>query len=386
MFVIWYTYITLEELLVIESGTTDVAEGGNTDSFNISLGYEPNYDVTVSLADTAATNQVTLSDYTLVFTDSSGATPWNEAQTVTVTAVDDAILEDEIHTTTLSIDTTSSDAAFNGLSDSVVVNITDDEGITGIYVDANDTNTDANDGTALWFVTPPVVDDGLWGRRTDEPDVQEEGDFYETSNSEDVLLLKTTLSGLHPCHPYDIRIITVADTTASWSINAGFDPCSLASYSWDSPTARLTGKYDSGNLAQFEALIGRGMTDYNGVLVVYIDSSGTDTWYDGLSYEVGGIVIETVTVGDIENAGESSGGGSLGESRICGAVDYVYEIGKFEITAGQYAAFLNAVAATDTYGLYYAGMDTTFGCKIEQRPGSYNHRGRLIHSKRSGNL
>jgi formylglycine-generating enzyme required for sulfatase activity len=35
-----------------------------------------------------------------------------------------------------------------------------------------------------------------------------------------------------------------------------------------------------------------------------------------------------------------------------GAVSYSYAIGTFEVTAGQYTAFLNAVARTDPYGLY----------------------------------
>ena len=38
--------------------------------------------------------------------------------------------------------------------------------------------------------------------------------------------------------------------------------------------------------------------------------------------------------------------------RICGSVGYNYNIGKYEVTAGQYTEFLNAVARTDTYGLY----------------------------------
>jgi len=53
-----------------------------------------------------------------------------------------------------------------------------------------------------------------------------------------------------------------------------------------------------------------------------------------------------------------------------GRVDYVYRIGKFEVTAGQYCEFLNAIATTDTYGLYNTNMwSDSYGCKI-QRSGS----------------
>jgi len=40
------------------------------------------------------------------------------------------------------------------------------------------------------------------------------------------------------------------------------------------------------------------------------------------------------------------------------AVGYAYRIGKYEVTVGQYTAFLNAVAATDTFGLYNPNMAT----------------------------
>ena len=92
--------------------------------------------------------------------------------------------------------------------------------------------------------------------------------------------------------------------------------------------------------------------------------------------------IETVQVGNPGNAGELSGNGAggYGPDRICGAVDYVYNIGKFEVTAGQYTEFLNAVAATDTYGLYQEQMDLglhpdDMGCNIERSgsPGGYTY-------------
>ena len=31
---------------------------------------------------------------------------------------------------------------------------------------------------------------------------------------------------------------------------------------------------------------------------------------------------------------------------------YAYQMGEYDVTVGQYCQFLNAVAATDTYGLY----------------------------------
>ena len=58
---------------------------------------------------------------------------------------------------------------------------------------------------------------------------------------------------------------------------------------------------------------------------------------------------------------------------IVGAVDYAYNIGTYEVTAGQYVEFLNAVAANDQYGLYNTEMwSSDFGCKI-QRTGSYGN-------------
>ncbi len=77
------------------------------------------------------------------------------------------------------------------------------------------------------------------------------------------------------------------------------------------------------------------------------------------------VTIDTVAVGNAGNAADTTGYGS---------VAYDYNIGKYEVTAGQYTAFLNAVAATDTYGLYNANMwSNTYGCKIQQNNSSGNY-------------
>jgi formylglycine-generating enzyme required for sulfatase activity len=64
------------------------------------------------------------------------------------------------------------------------------------------------------------------------------------------------------------------------------------------------------------------------------------------------ITIDTVLIGKPGNANDPVTGG------LYGGVPYSYRIGKNDVTVGQYTAFLNAVAATDTYGLYNAIMAT----------------------------
>ena len=77
--------------------------------------------------------------------------------------------------------------------------------------------------------------------------------------------------------------------------------------------------------------------------------------------------IEVVTVGNPGNVGEQSRLDFYSDTTYYGGVDYVYSIGKYEVTAGQYTEFLNAVADDDTYGLYNSKMwSSDFGCKIQQ--------------------
>ena len=62
------------------------------------------------------------------------------------------------------------------------------------------------------------------------------------------------------------------------------------------------------------------------------------------------VSFDLVTVGDAGNACDVQSQGCFG------AVPYEYRISDAEVTNGQYAEFLNAVAATDTYGLYDTNM------------------------------
>ena len=76
--------------------------------------------------------------------------------------------------------------------------------------------------------------------------------------------------------------------------------------------------------------------------------------------------IETVPVGTPGNTADTRY-----ETPGYGEVDYVYNIGKYEVTAGHYCEFLSAMAKADPYGLYNTSMwSSSYGCKIERYAGS----------------
>ena len=62
------------------------------------------------------------------------------------------------------------------------------------------------------------------------------------------------------------------------------------------------------------------------------------------------ISIATVPVGNAFN--------NIDPATHFGSVRYEYRIGTYEVTVGQYATFLNSVAAADPYGLYDPEMAT----------------------------
>ncbi len=90
--------------------------------------------------------------------------------------------------------------------------------------------------------------------------------------------------------------------------------------------------------------------------------------------------LELVTVGDPGNTADTRFGRDYTKYPYdpisYGAVEQTFQMGKYFITVAQYTQFLNAVAQTDTYGLYSPGM-ATWGlpCGIVQSgsSGSYTY-------------
>jgi sulfatase modifying factor 1 len=82
------------------------------------------------------------------------------------------------------------------------------------------------------------------------------------------------------------------------------------------------------------------------------------------------VTIDMVPVGNPGNANDPATG------NLYGGVAYDYQIGKYDVTIGQYTEFLNAVAATDTYSLYNASMATDLsvaGIAQSGSSGSYTY-------------
>ncbi|MBW4453323.1 MAG: DUF4114 domain-containing protein [Nostoc indistinguendum CM1-VF10] len=106
---------------ITETGdSTNVTEGGTDDSYSLVLSSQPSADVTIAISNS---KQIKTSTQTLTFT----ALNWNVAQNVTVTAVDDEVIEGE-GSEAIGHTATSSDANYDGIAiASVNVGITDND-------------------------------------------------------------------------------------------------------------------------------------------------------------------------------------------------------------------------------------------------------------------
>lgn len=78
------------------------------------------------------------------------------------------------------------------------------------------------------------------------------------------------------------------------------------------------------------------------------------------------VSLDMATVGDPGNAADTTG---------YGRVNYEYEIGRTHVTIAQYCEFLNAVAKTDTYGLFSEDVNWApiSGISRSGSPGTYTY-------------
>lgn len=107
--------------LTQSAGTTNVAEGGSTDTFTLELDAYPGANVTITFT---ADSEVETSPASVTFLQAD----WPETKTITVSAVDDSDDEDDTHTGSVSFTVTSADVGYNGYSvTSLSVDVVDND-------------------------------------------------------------------------------------------------------------------------------------------------------------------------------------------------------------------------------------------------------------------
>jgi formylglycine-generating enzyme len=99
---------------------------------------------------------------------------------------------------------------------------------------------------------------------------------------------------------------------------------------------------------------------------------------DVFNMPAGQTSLQFVTVGNPGNVADSAYDSGLGTSTSpgtgAGAVPYTYNIGKYDVTFGQYCQFLNSVATkSDPYNLFAAQSLPTEGIGQTGNPGNYSY-------------
>ncbi len=122
--------------------STAVTEGGSSDTYTVVLKTQPSANVAVTVS---PGSQLSASPTTLPFIPGQ----WNVAQTVTVSAVNDALYEGP-HSATITHSAASSDGNYNGIPvTSVAVTITDNDAPPTVRFAAATQSKAENSGTAL---------------------------------------------------------------------------------------------------------------------------------------------------------------------------------------------------------------------------------------------
>ena len=110
-------------------GSTTVTEAGDTDTFTVVLDAQPSSNVVLSIS-SSDTGEATVTS-TVTFTSAN----WDTAQVVTVTGVDDDLIDGTItSTTTISVDDANSDDNFDAVADQTVSVSTTDDDVAGFTV------------------------------------------------------------------------------------------------------------------------------------------------------------------------------------------------------------------------------------------------------------
>jgi hypothetical protein len=121
-------------------GSTAVTEGGATDTYTVVLTGEPTANVTIT---PTPGSQLTVSPASLTFTTSN----WNVPQTLTVTAIDDAVAQGT-RIQTITNAASSADPGYNGIAIAAVTATITDNDTAGVNITESGSSTAVTEGGA----------------------------------------------------------------------------------------------------------------------------------------------------------------------------------------------------------------------------------------------
>ena len=121
-------------------GSTEVDESGDTDTFTVVLDAQPDSDVVLSIT-SSDTGEATVTS-SLTFTSAN----WDTPQVVTVTGVDDDLIDGTITSTvTVSVNDAASDNNFDAVADQTVSVSTTDDDVAGFTIVELDGSTEVDE-------------------------------------------------------------------------------------------------------------------------------------------------------------------------------------------------------------------------------------------------
>ena len=150
-------------IIQVAPGAVELEEGQSV-VLEIRLDVEPASDVVLALSDGSEHSQLNIDTTELVFTPDN----WAQVQTVTVTAIDDIVLETQKHTGKLVISAASSDGQYNGLTKRKSITIVENECGRWGYIDGDyneDCKVDIKDFVVIsraWLWCDPMKDDNCF--------------------------------------------------------------------------------------------------------------------------------------------------------------------------------------------------------------------------------
>jgi len=279
------------------SSSTTVAESGSTDNFSVTLASQPLDNVTL-LISSADTGEVTISPNNLTFTTGN----WSIAQEVTVTGIDDYIVDgSQSVLITITVDNTS-DSNYSNLADkTITVSNTDSGDTVGINVSETNSSTSvtesgATDNLSITLNSEPLADVilNIVSADTGEVTVSPSSLTFSSGNwstAQEITLTAVEDNIIDGIQWKGVSVSVSSSVDASY---AALGSQSITATINDSRTGRQRNNYISAGLKHYCAL-----DNSSGIVYCWGDDTCQDDTFGNCDYDLQNLNVSTKGSGPI---------------------------------------------------------------------------------------